>query len=847
MANVKKWNAINVQQTAPKFDTAQFSANVEQYNQEQARKREGAAQFASQYWPTTWPYLPEIRQSTAASTNPIKSGNSNSAYQVETISSWGWNNYYFPNGQLTTQWQQNALNGSWHVAWLPQWPQWLIPEQIDYSQFQSVWMYAPEQAPVEQVATPTQQAPKKAIWGTKQPSVSTPQNNVPQVAEENKTSEDYWILPAQQQEKPANNMNEQALADMQADLGWDNTWMLYGKVTADANGGNGIQTIADPYNVERATNEARIANLRKLQAVDSRDIADSIVWWDGTPYGDQAMRDLMQYNPEKYAEVQQYIKQAKWQEAINWITSGNMTWVTTTQLTVENIDKWVDSWADSISSNAQQAWQFITNITNAMTNNWAANSAKQEMLNISSQVEDIKEKLANVKKEAAASFKWDVPQYMVDARAANLAQQYQSQLNKLEGRFNTAADIYKTELSHEQWQAEMDLKRAQFQQNVSDSNWDRYYKTLKLKQDSVSWINGSAYQYDATTWTYKQLSDETAKYSYMSDVNDMITWWTQIYQDWDNYWAQCEAFTDNFVQATTWQRMVWQRSDWATTAEEKRSYVNTLTPEVWSVVVAIWWAYDSQRWHTMLITWYDPTTWIMDLMWANTNWDLKIHTSKTTLADIQRNADIAWIWNPYDTMNKSGNAYGWDTEYSYAFFDTPMASVFESMSSNNMSADQKKAYPVAMSLYNSLYALVNDGSWDTLANSKDIAKIYQDMKNQTFWTAADGWVAFKAALEKSIKNRLSETTSWTQAYNALLKLQKMIETKLRYDSWAAISSSEWMSNFDMLLPQAWESAEVAQSKLGTWNDTIATIFVTASWKPKDYIAIWLAPNKREIR
>jgi hypothetical protein len=52
--------------------------------------------------------------------------------------------------------------------------------------------------------------------------------------------------------------------------------MLYGKVTADANGGNGIQTVADPYNVERATNEARIANLRKLQTMSSEDIATSI-------------------------------------------------------------------------------------------------------------------------------------------------------------------------------------------------------------------------------------------------------------------------------------------------------------------------------------------------------------------------------------------------------------------------------------------------------------------------------------------------------------------------------------------------------------------------------------------
>lgn len=834
MANVKKWNAINVQQTAPKFDTAQFSANVEQYNQEQARKREGAAQFASQYWPTTWPYLPEIMQSTAASTKPIKSGNSNSAYQVETISSWGWNNYYFPNGQLTTQWQQNALNGSWHVAWLPQWPQmW-----IDYSQFQSVWMYTPEQAPAEQVATPTQQAPKTAVWGTKQPSVSTPQNTVPQVAEENKTSEDYWILPAQQQEKPTNNMNEQAIADIQADLGWDNTWMLYGKVTADANGGNGIQTVADPYNVEKATNEARIANLRKLQAVDSRDIADSIVWWDGTPYGEQAMRDLMQYNPEKYAEVQQYIKQAKWQEAINWITSGDMTWITTTQLTVDNIDKWVDSRADSISTNAQQAWQFITNITNAMTNNWAANSAKQEMLNISSQVEDIKEKLANVKKEAAASFKWDVPQYMVDARAANLAQQYQSQLNKLEGRFSTAADIYKTELSHEQWQAEMDLKRAQFQQNKSDSEWDRYYKMQQLQQDSIKRVNWAAYKLDAATGTYRQLSDESAKYSYTNKVNEMMKWWSSIYQDWDWYWAQCEAFTDNFVQATTWQRMTWQRSDGATTAEEKRSYVNTLTPEVWSVVVAIWWAYDSQRWHTMLITWYDPTTWLIDLTWANTNWDLKIHKSTTTLADIQRNAQRVGIRNPYDDIVNSSQTQWWTWTYSY--YAWPMQSFFEEAYEKATVASERADIKAAQDSYAIMNELVDTWTIDKIANSDEFNVLLSEISNGKFTDSS--WNVNFDKITKYIRNELKDEdiAYWMD------RLRRLIEKKLRKESWAAISMSEWNSNFDMYLPNVWQSPEYRYKRLQALERDIVAEQLPPKYRANYIPLIWNS-TVREIR
>lgn len=830
MANVKKWNAINVQQTAPKFDTAQFSANVEQYNQEQARKREGAAQFASQYWPTTWPYLPEIMQSTAASTNPIKSGNANSAYQIEeTI---GWNNYYFPNGQLTTQWQQNSLNWTWHVAWIPQWPQmW-----IDYSQFQSVWMYTPEQAPAEQVATPTQQAPKTAVWGTKQPSVSTPQNDVPQVAEENKTSEDYWILPAQQQETPANNMNEQALADMQADLGWDNTWMLYGKVTADANWGNGIQTVADPYNVERATNEARIANLRKLQTMSSEDIATSITWWY-TPYGDQAMRDLMQYNPEKYAEVQQFIKQQKWQNSINSITTGDVSGMNTTQTSIDNVNNWVDSWADGLSSSPQQAWQLVTNISSSMANNWVATTATQEMLNLNAQMADIQEKMANVKKEAQKAFKWDVPQYIVDAYANNRLQEYQSQYNKLESRYNAAMDLYKTELDNAKRQAEMDLKRAQFQQNKSDSEWNRYYKMQELQQNSIKRVNWTAYQLDTTTWTYRQLSNETAKYTYMSNVNDMLKWWTQIYQDWDWYWAQCEAFTDNFVQATTWQRMTWQRSDWATTAEEKRSYVNTLTPEVWSVVVAIWWAYDSQRWHTMLITWYDPTTWLMDLTWANTNWDLKIHKSTTTLADIQRNAQRVWIRNPYDDIKNSQTQ--WWT-WTYAYYANAMQSFFEEAYENATVASERADIQAAQDSYAIMNELWQEWTIDKLANSDEFNTLISQIASGKF-TDSDWNINFSLIWDYARNTLKDEDIAyWIDRFH------RLIEKKLRKESWAAINQSEWNSNFDMYLPAIWQSPEYRYKKLMALENDIVASQLPPKYRA-NYIPVIWSTTSREIR
>lgn len=45
--------------------------------------------------------------------------------------------------------------------------------------------------------------------------------------------------------------------------------------------------------------------------------------------------------------------------------------------------------------------------------------------------------------------------------------------------------------------------------------------------------------------------------------------------------------------------------------------------------------------------------------------------------------------------------------------------------------------------------------------------------------------------------------------------------KLRKESGAAISSSEWLSNFQMMIPQAWEHNDVQYSKLDLWDDKIS--------------------------
>ena len=118
------------------------------------------------------------------------------------------------------------------------------------------------------------------------------------------------------------------------------------------------------------------------------------------------------------------------------------------------------------------------------------------MLNIKSQIAEIEEKMASLPNEAKKAFKGDVPQYIVDAYVANNSQRLQSELNKLQSRYNGAIELYKTELAQKQREVEMDLKNRQFNFDVNQSMrernfkatqqaWENDYKTKSLLMSSI--------------------------------------------------------------------------------------------------------------------------------------------------------------------------------------------------------------------------------------------------------------------------------------------------------------------------------------------------------------------------
>lgn len=759
-----------------------------------------------------------------------------------------WYNYYLPNNQNSwpewtssqvTQWSKNALVNSWAVAGIPQWPNY----NIDLNQ---LWTAEPIPQQAEQTTAPVDQTPKTTKWATKGTGVSTPNNNI----EEPQTREPYadivnWTWPiGKQKEQPAENGNEQALIDLQNSLVTEQ-WKIYWKFSENVwDPNNWINTLDDPYSVEARTNQARVTNLRSLQSMSSESIATSIVNWT-TPYWDQAMRDLQQYNPTKYAEVQQFIKEQKWQENVDSImTDWTIKAVSQVDKATDNVNNDITDWAERVSSNPEESSQVTTNLMSTMSSNMTANSSVAEMRSLKAQIADYEEKIANIQVEAQNAFKWDVPQYIVDAYASNRLQKYQSEINKLESRYTAELDLYKTELANAQWQEEMKLKYLQFQEQQTNNARDRYYQSQVLLQNNIKRVDGKAYMVDPATWWYTQLTDTTAYDTYNQAVNSAIQWYTSMFYDWYECWLQCEWFTDNFTQATTWVRMTWENGRQYTTAEEKLSYVNDLTPRVWSVVVAVGGAYDSTYWHTMLITWYDPESWIMDLMWSNTNWDRTIHTSRTTMADIQRNSTVAWIWNPYITaQSQSMTPTSWVTQYGVTI--TPMTNIFDEMIAKWKDTD---TIAKAEQSYTYLYEMVNDWSLQQLIDSGDMAKIMAYMSKWKYWEIDDEWAKFSNRLKTyAEKYAAKELTWWDKSLQALNRLMQLVEVKLRKESWAAINSSERLTNFEMFLPTAWDTNDTMRDKMKT-RDSLILRNLRSAWLPSVslYVPIFWT-QARQIR
>lgn len=650
-----------------------------------------------------------------------------------------------------------------------------------------------------------------------------------------------------------------AVKDMESDLLKWTDGKIYWKNTADINwDDSAIKTTQDAYNVERAVNEQRVRNMKDLQAMSSETIAYMMNEWVNT-FWDQTMRDLMQYDNNKYQEIQNELKKIRGQNAIDQIS---IDWKI--DLT-EQLNKDVDNTNTEMSSfikktaSERDTDSLTTSLNNVLSESEIVSTARWQMEVYKRKIEEIQSAADSLVADANKKFKSDVPQYLVNAFISNRMQQYNKELQKYQNLYNASLDEAKFEISQAQWREEMDYKRKnqKADQDYKDANLQlqrekfEYDKQVTDETNQITliknwkWNNDGSYSYIDGSWKMVNISKQDAsnQTSIMlsNNADAFFSIWQQKMDNaqviWDAcYWWQCEAFTDNYANQFYWVTMVWEWHTY-TTAEEKAWYVNVFTPYKWAI--AVWnftnWTENMKKyWHTAVVMDYDPVTW--DFTFMESNWDWK-GTVWIRKANINTDGNLVWFRDPTKPSIEEQEEI-----YSYDYYaNSPMRNIFVEAYENATTKDLKDDINRAEDSYAIFNELWNEWYIDKVANSDEFNALLNDIANGKF-SDSDGNITFWE-INKKIRNELKDE----ELSYAFDRFRRLIEKKLRKESWAAISQSEWNSNFDMYLPAIWQTPEYRIKRLQAFEKDIVPWQLPSTYRDK-YIPIiqWESKKKSEL-
>ena len=648
------------------------------------------------------------------------------------------------------------------------------------------------------------------------------------------TIESVWKRLWQIQPKEETK-EEQEVPEM--DIAEDTAGMLYWKTTAQEwDATEWIWTLVDANSVFKSMETWRIANYNSINSMDSEKVAVLISDWL-SPFSEQTMRDLQQWNPAKYKEIQDNVKKIKWQDIVNQISEGWSVNVTSQlDASVSNVNTSMNNFVNSTASGSG-AWTLATNLNNALAQSETVSTARWQMEEYKKKIADIQQSIDELPSLANQYFKWDVPQYLVNAFISNRTQKYQKEIEKYQNLYNATLDEAKLEISQQQWREEMNYKRSSLQsdQNYKNANLELSRQELEFNRQKAAisqwqWNDDWSYSYVDLDWVLHTLSAEEAKKALNQDLYNKSTayidYWKKAIDNakasWlELYWEQCEAMTDNYARQSFWTEMKKEDwSKWATTVEEKARYATEALPQRWYIAVFDFWIKQANwvnYWHTGIVIDYDPVTWDFTTLESNAKKDKNWNPIVTIQTRNINSSNLIWFWDP--TVSEPRN-WNWTSTPTWSYYDYPngMYQVF-----SEASAFAKKRWWVDMvdnvQKASRAYWMLNNmnKNWEieALISDPEIATAFQEFSN---------FINSQRFLQNAYTNNLTDEdhnffidtvlqymmNSWqlwitSEKKQALDDLVWLVQIKLRWDSWAAINPSEWNTDFGRYLPQIWMS------------------------------------------
>lgn len=250
----------------------------------------------------------------------------------------------------------------------------------------------------------------------------------------------------------------------------DTSGEIFGKTTAEEwNPKSWIETKVDANSVLNSMEQRRSSELKNFVSTDIQTIASCVVNWT-TYWDEQTWRDAQEIYPDFIAAVNAEVKKQRGQQNITAIS--NWESIKTTADSVDTNTQ-LTTFAVNNSNTTTSATQLLKSVDSILESNNTAKSAQELMWSIENDMAKLKNRLKNLRGEANAAFKWDMPQYLVNAYMNNKSQEIQNQLSILEDRYNAAYNRYKLEMSNAQWQAEFDLKKDSFalEKWMAENGW----------------------------------------------------------------------------------------------------------------------------------------------------------------------------------------------------------------------------------------------------------------------------------------------------------------------------------------------------------------------------------------
>ena len=436
---------------------------------------------------------------------------------------------------------------------------------------------------------------------------------------------------------------------MGQDLNKDTSWTIYGKTTAEEwNPKEWIDTLEDKNSVFQMMNNARIAAVEEMISMWVDSLAAMQYSWTN-PYNETNWRDFRKYYPDMAAQVDQKVKEMNGQDVVNAIASGKAI---TTTADKTDVSWQATSYAVNNASGSTTATQLLQWINSILESNDTAKSAEELMGSIEKDMATLKNKMKNLKSEASNIFKWDVPDYLVNAYINNKSQEIQNQLSILEDRYNAAYNRYKTELSHAERQAEYELKKDSL-----ELDWWKAKNTTSSSSDTSSsqdWRMRTERNNNPTAMT-----TDYAKMMWLELWVDYEIWDSFIWEDWRTYytakflwdpvetaikafdrWAANNVFANEWWVLWHWHLWISNQKWLSMTDKEKREVIDKILQKEWGKMDNMSYYLNNTN-NDEKVT-YNPA-W-EDMLRQIATWQVKLNSATAKSYAEMMWTDVRWLW-----------------------------------------------------------------------------------------------------------------------------------------------------------------------------------------------------------